>query len=314
MELRHLRYFVAVAEDLSFTTAARRLNISQPPLSMQIRQLEAHIGVPLLIRTSRRVELTAAGHAFLLDARLILSSVQVACDCARTISSEGKNRINIGMSGSHFQGPLPVLFEAYMRSRPSVPIVMHHLMPLNQLEELRRGHIDLSISRTRVDDSLLTSTLLWEDTLCAALPRGHPLSKRKRLTVRDLHNEQFVMIKLESSAYAQHIYDRCVQAGFTPKVAQWVLEVPAVVGLVEVGTGVGIIPATFSVDYPRSDLLHILPLAGARLKFGIYAVQRRNDSSSALEELMRTLKTAENAISYQQIGQIKVGRKRRVFK
>lgn len=294
MELRHLRYFVAVAEDLSFTTAARRLNLSQPPLSMQIQKLEAEVGVPLLIRTSRRVELTAAGQAFLIEARLILASVQVACDRARTIGSDRTGRINIGLSGTHFQGPLAAMFEAYMRSRPGVSIVMHQLMPVNQLEALRSGHIDISISRTRVEDSLLTSTLLWDDSLCAALPRGHPLSKRKRLSVGDLHNEQFIMLKLETSAYAQQIYDHCVQAGFSPKVSQWVLEVPAVVGLVEVGLGVGIIPASLPVVYLRANLLHIIPLVETGLELGIYAVQRRNDSSGALEELVRTLKTAEN--------------------
>jgi DNA-binding transcriptional LysR family regulator len=287
MELRHLRYFVALAEELSFTRAAQRLHISQPPLSMQISQLEEEVGVALLARTSRRVELTAAGQAFLNDARSILDRVEAARSRARAIGNGHAGRIEIGLSGSHFQGPLPTMIAAYMQNHPEVSVVLHELKPATQLEELRSGHIDLSISRTPVDDAGLTSTLLWDDPLFAALPRGHALGKRKRLSLRDLRNERFVMLRLDSSAYAQHTYDCCVQAGFAPNIVQLVLEVPAIVSLVAAGIGVGLIPR--SVGHMGASAIDAVPLGPDAPNSGVYVVQRRNDASNVIDEFVRML-------------------------
>jgi DNA-binding transcriptional LysR family regulator len=287
MELRHLRYFVALAEELSFTRAAQRLHISQPPLSMQIAQLEKEVGVPLFVRTSRMVELTAAGRAFLNDAKTILDRVTAARDRAQAIGSGHAGRVEVGLAGSHFHGPLPAMIAAYMERHADVSIVLHEMTPAAQQEDLRSGRIDLSISRTPVDDSLLTSTLLWDDPLSAVLPPGHALGKRRRLSLHDLRGERFVMLRLDSSAFAQHTYDCCVQAGFAPNTVQWVLEVPAVVSLVAVGIGVGLVPK--SVTHLASGVIGAVPLGADAPKSGVYVVQRRYENNNGIIEFVRML-------------------------
>lgn len=287
MELRHLRYFVALAEELSFTRAAQRLHISQPPLSIQIAQLEEEIGVQLLKRTSRSVQLTPAGQVFLNDARTILDRVGAAGDRARAIGSGHAGRLEIGLSGSHFQGPLPGVISKYMQAHEDVSIILHESKPATQLEELRNGNIDLSISRTPVNDAKLSSQLLFNDPLYVALPAGHPLSRQRTLSLNDLANESFIMLRTDSSAYAQLLYDSCVQSGFAPKVVQWVVEVPAVVSLVAAGIGVGLVPS--SVTYLCTDSTHVVPLDTDAPRSEVYVIQRREDTSHVVEKFVRML-------------------------
>jgi DNA-binding transcriptional LysR family regulator len=292
MELRHLRYFVALAEELSFTRAARRVHISQPPFSMQIGQLEQEIGVSLLTRTSRHVELTPAGRAFLHDARAILERVDAAGSRARAIGTGRAGRIEIGLSGSHFLGPLPRMISVYMQRYPDVSVVLHELKPAAQIEQLRSRRIDLSVSRTPVNDGQMSSTLLWDDPLLVALPQNHALGRRRRLGLRDLRNERFVMLRLDSSAYAQHMVDCCVQAGFSPQIVQTVSEVPAVASLVAAGIGIGLIPR--SVKHLYSNLIAAVPLGPDAPNSGVYAVQRREESSGVIDEFLRMLTYSSN--------------------
>lgn len=287
MELRHLRYFVALAEELSFTKAAQRLNISQPPLSVQISQLEEQIGTRLFMRTSRSVELTSAGQSFLSDVRTLLRALQMACDRARTIGSGRAGRIDIGLSGSHFQGPLLNILAKYIRDYPEVLVSLHQLMPATQTADLRSGHIDVSISRTRVDDEALVSILLWEDPLVAVLPPDHRLARCKMLTLADLRNEPFVMLKLESSPFAKHIYGCCVQAGYAPQVTQWVMEVPAMMSIVAAGMAVSVAPV--SARHGIGDRVAMVPLQASTANSSVYVVRRRGETSAAVFEFVRAL-------------------------
>ena len=168
MELRHLRYFIAVAHESSFTRAAERLHISQPPLSQQIAQLEDELGTRLLVRTSRRVELTAAGIAFLDHAKAILERVEHARSEARAIASGSAGRLDIGLSGSLLLGPLPQLIAAYRRSHPAVDVVLHEMTPAVQLEGLLDRKLALSLSRTALDDETLVSEMVWPDPVVVA--------------------------------------------------------------------------------------------------------------------------------------------------
>jgi DNA-binding transcriptional LysR family regulator len=285
MELRHLRYFLALAEELSFTRAAERLHVSQPPLSLQIRQLEREVGARLFARTSRHVELTPAGEAFLIDARAILERVEASISRATAIESGLAGRIEIGLSGSHFFGPLPELIAGYSRAYSDVSIFLHELKPAIQLEALRERRIDLSISRTPVNDTVLKSTRLWADPIVAAVPRGHRLARRKRLTLGDLRDEAFVMLRLDTSAYAQHIRDCCVQAGFAPRVVHHVSEVAAELSLVAAGMGVALIPQSLTHIY--SNAIAFIPLASDEPHSDVYAVQRSEDSTNVTNAFVR---------------------------
>lgn len=160
MELRHLRYFIALAEELSFTRAAQRLHVSQPPLSLQIAQLEQELGAQLFVRTSRRVELTLAGQAYLVDARAVLERLDTARQRVAAIGQGQAGRIEVGLSGSHFLGPFPAALARYRHSHPGVDVVLHEMQPSLQQAALRDKRIDVGISRTAVNDDQLSSTLL----------------------------------------------------------------------------------------------------------------------------------------------------------
>nr|MDP2191019.1 LysR substrate-binding domain-containing protein [Rhodoferax sp.] len=285
MELRHLRYFVALAEELSFTRAARRLHVSQPPLSLQISQLEQEIGARLFQRTSRRVELTLAGQAFLTDAQAVLARVGEAGSRARAIAQGLAGRIDIGLSGSHFLGPLPRIMAGYAQSHPEVEVSLHELKPAVQLQALRERRIDLSVSRTPVNDAVLSSTLLWRDPVAVALPTGHSLARRRQLRLLDLRAEPFVMLRTDSSAHAQYIQDCCVQAGFSPQVSQRLLELPAMLSLVAAGMGVALIPSSLRSLFP--DRIKVTSLGKDAPHADVYAVQRSVDTSVVAQEFVR---------------------------
>lgn len=273
MELRHLRYFVALAEELNFTRAAQRLHVSQPPLSLQISQLEAELGAQLFTRTSRRVELTLEGHSFLADARAVLERMEQARERVGAISRGEAGRIDVGLSGSHFLGPFPQALARYRQSRPGVAVVLHEIQPSQQIAALREKHIDVGISRTAVNDDALHSTLLWPDAVMAALPPGHVLAARKQLALADLHREGFVMLRRESSAHAEHLYQCCVQAGFAPQVVQSTVELPAVLSLVAAGLGVALVPSSMGALFGSRVLMR--PLGTRAPRGDVYAIQRR---------------------------------------
>lgn len=285
MELRHLRYFVALAEELSFTRAARRLHVSQPPLSLQISQLEREIGARLFQRTSRRVELTLAGQAFLIDAQAVLARVDEAGNRARAIGQGLAGRIDIGLSGSHFLGPLPRIMAGYAQSHPEVEVNLHELKPAVQLQALRERRIDLSVSRTPVNDAVLSSTLLWRDPVAVALPVGHALARRRQLRLPDLRDQPFVMLRTDSSAHAQYIHDCCVQAGFSPQVSQRVQELPALLSLVGAGMGVALIPSSLRGLFP--DQIKVIPLGKEAPHADVYAVQRSAESVEVVQAFVR---------------------------
>lgn len=285
MELRHLRYFLALAEELSFTRAAERLHVSQPPLSLQIQQLEEEVGARLFNRTSRRVELTLAGQAFLAETRAVLDRLAVASQRARDIGEGLAGRIDVGLSGSHFLGPLPRIIAGYAQTHPNVSIALHELKPAAQLDALRERRIDVSVSRTPVNDAELSSTLLWKDPVAVAMPAAHRLARRRRLTLQALRGEPFVMLRTDSSAYAQYIHDCCVQAGFAPRVAQWVVELPAVLSLVAAGIGVALIPASLQNLFPAE--VRVATLGMGAPNADVYAVQRIADATPVRQAFVR---------------------------
>lgn len=284
MELRQLRYFTALAEDLNFTRAAERLHISQPPLSAQIAQLEDELGIKLFRRSSRRVELTPAGTAFLRDVRVVQSRLKEAVQRAQGIHAGLEGRIEIGLSGSHFLGPLPGHIGDLARRRPEIRVVLNELEPNDQIEALRERRIDLSISRQFIEDGLLCSRPLWPDPLLVALPPAHALAQGRTLTLADLSQESFVMLRRESSTFAARIFRACAAHGFTPHVAQTVAQVPAQLSLVAVGLGVALVPASAQRD--PSNRIAFCPLEAPELEGSVYAIFRRDDDRAVLRTFL----------------------------
>ncbi|KMO43100.1 LysR family transcriptional regulator [Methylobacterium variabile] len=259
MELRHLRYFVAVAESLSFTAAAERLGVSQPPLSQQIRDLEAELGTPLLWRTSRRVALTPAGTAFLDRARAILAQVEEACAQARAVGAGRTGTLDIGLTGSILAGPLGRLIRRFGERYPAVSVRLHEMPPGEQPAALHARRTDLGFLRRPPDDPELRAVRAWPETVGVALPAGHRLAARDRIALQDLRDEPYVSLRLRDSRFATSLWDACLAAGFVPRLTQQVVESASLVNLVAAGLGVALVPESIGA-LPRPDIVY-RPLA-----------------------------------------------------
>ncbi|TGE02255.1 LysR substrate-binding domain-containing protein [Methylobacterium nonmethylotrophicum] len=272
MELRHLRYFVAVAESLSFTAAAERLGVSQPPLSQQIRDLEAELGTPLLWRTSRRVALTPAGTAFLARARAILAEVEAACAEVRAIGAGRSGTLDIGLTGSILAGPLGRLIRLFGERHPSVLVRLHEMAPGEQPAALHARRTDLGFLRRPPDDPSLRVVRAWPEAVGVALPAGHRLASRPAITLADLRDEAYLSLRLHDSRFARDLWDACLAAGFAPRLVQQVVESASLVNLVAAGLGVALVPESIGI-VPRPDIVY-RPLAGPAPVADVCALHR----------------------------------------
>jgi len=284
MDLRHLRYFATLAQERNFTRAAARLNVSQPPLSQQIKALENELGAPLFVRTSRRVELTAAGQVFLVHANAILERVEQACSEARAVGGGHLGSLDIGSSGSLLLGPLPQVVAGYRRAFPGVRVALHEMTPAAQLGALRDRRLDVSFSRTPTEDENFRTELAWRDPVVAALPHGHRLLGRRKLALKDLANEEFVLLRLDSSAFAAYLHQCCVDAGFLPRASQYVVESQAMPSLVAAGLGVALVPASLARVHRQG--VEYRTLSGSVPRADVYALTQRDDPSATVRNFL----------------------------
>lgn len=244
--MRYLRYFVAVAEELHFGRAAQRLHMAQPPLSQQIKQLEEKVGVQLLRRTKRRVELTEAGEAFLEESRLALSKVEDAGEAARRASRGETGKLAVGFVGSAAYDVLPEILKAFRERYPAVEIALEELTTAQQVRALSQERIEVGFVRPPLEEELAVRTVLREPLL-AVLPADHPLSKRTDLPLSALKNDSFVMTprRLGPSFY-DRIVGACREAGFSPRVVQEAIQMQTIIGMVAAGIGIALVPASES--------------------------------------------------------------------
>jgi DNA-binding transcriptional LysR family regulator len=273
MELRQIRYFTVLAEELSFTRAARRLHVSQPPLSFQIASLEAELGARLFDRTSRSVALSAAGQAFLPHAQAVLARLDEARSHVARVASGLQGRVQVGLAGSHFLGPFPQFIQQFRLQRPEVEVALNEMKPSDHLQALRDGRLDLCVSRNPLNDGQISAALLWPDPVVVALPPGHRLASRSQLGLAELQDEDFVFLRLDSSPFAMRLFDACVQAGFAPRIVQQVVEVPAALNLVAAGLGVALVPASMAML--RADAVGICSLLEPARAAGAAGTARR---------------------------------------
>ena len=250
MELRHLRYFVAVAEELHFGRAATRLRIAQPPLSRQIRDLEREIGTPLFERVPRGVELTAAGSAFLPEARLTLAQAERAQRSAQRAAGGETGRLRVGfVEAATHSGILPDVLGFFRQHLPSVGLSLFELDPVRQADAFRDGRIDLGILHgPPLDaDRWLRVETIYTEPVVLAVPRSHRLAGRTRFTLGGLAAESFVMFP---RAVAPAMYDdlvaRCRSAGFSPRSVQEAAGWHTLVSLVGAGVGLGFVPRSLT--------------------------------------------------------------------
>ena len=278
MELRQLRYFVAVAEELHFRRAAVRLHISQPPLSQQIRQLEDELGYPLLARTRRRVELTPAGEAFLRDARALLAELDGAVETARRIDAGQTGRLRVNFVGSALLSIVPGIVQRFRAARPSVEIELHERSTIEQLRAISAGVVDVGLVRPPIDDipEVRTETVLTERTV-AALPAGHELTSLRRIPLHRLGSEPLVMFpRSQAPGFHDLLMSSMSAPGTHPQVVQYAPEMLTIIGLVATGIGVSLVPA--SVTRLALDGVTYRPVAGAP-RAELIAIVRASDDS-----------------------------------
>ena len=261
MELRHLQYFVAVAEELHFGRAATRLLIVQPSLSQQIQQLEKELGFPLLRRTKRSVELTDAGKVFLTEARKVLAQVQEAKRAAQRAYRGEIGRLVVGYISSSTYDLLPMMLSAYRERFPHIDVALQELTTQEQLRALEEESIQVGLLRLPINDPTVYVEVVRREPIVCVLPEGHPLATHDRIAVPLLANEPFVLqSRQRGGGYYTQLMNLCLTSGFSPNVIQEVTEMHTIVSLVAAGMGVSLVP--LSIKNIRSQGVAYCELEG----------------------------------------------------
>jgi DNA-binding transcriptional LysR family regulator len=281
MELRHLRYFVVVAEELHFRRAAERLHMSQPPLSQQIRRLEEEVGATLLLRNQRRVELTAAGAAFLERAREILVAVEDAARQARRVQRGEVGRLAVGFVGSAMYSFVPELLRAFRDQSPDIALRLLELGTTEQLRQLEDGRLDAGFLRAPRARPGVTIETVLEEPVVVALPDVHPLAGRPLLRLGDLEGEPLVLLTpARSPGLRDALAGAIERLGGEERIVQEVAEIQTVVGLVAAGVGISLVPESV-----RALVRHGVtyrPLAGDAPAVRLAMAWRTSDDSPVL--------------------------------
>lgn len=291
MELRQLRYFVAVAEELHFTRAAARLNVAQPPLSQQIRQLEGELQTALLRRNSRHVELTAAGQAFLEEARRTLAQADRAVHAARVAGRGPAGHLDLGFVDSSLHGYLPEVLRDYRRRYPDVQVALRELTSGAQAEAIQRGDLQVGLLRPTQAGPLLELEELGRERLVVALPADHELRGHRSIPLVALEGQPFVLFpRALAPELHDHITSLCQQAGFAPTIAEEAGEGHTIIGLVAAGLGISLVPETLS----RWGRHHVAyrPLVEPRASVAMCLGWRRGDHAAVVESFLEVARTA----------------------
>ncbi|MFQ3457795.1 MULTISPECIES: LysR substrate-binding domain-containing protein [Bradyrhizobium] len=287
MELRHLRYFVALGEELNFTRAAERLHIAQPPLSQQIRQLEDELGVTLLQRNSRPVRLTEAGELLLARARALLANFETAVADTRRVGRGQAGKLAIGFVGSAMFAGLPDLIGSYRDACPDVELVLDEMLAAEIAEALRRRRIDVGFARPALlPEAGLAQRLILEEPYVAALPRAHPLAERDDIALAELSDDAFVLYPARPEpSVTGLIVAACQAAGFTPRLAQEVLHLQTAIGLIAAGVGVSLVPEAAASAQTGRGVAYVR-LAAPAVTAPLTIAWRDEDVSPAVQRLL----------------------------
>jgi len=294
MELRHLRHFVALAEEENFGRAAERVFVVQQALSNSIKNLEDEVGVPLVLRTTRRVQLTPAGREFLEGARLTLAQATQTVERTRRAARGEVGRLTVGFVSGLAFGGLPEIVRKFRELYPNVSVDLRELTAQEQEAALRGGQVDVGLMLLPVRDPNLDSRALWRQPLVAALPSGHALARKRKLKISDLAGEPFVFFPRQLRAtYFDQVMRWCAGAGFTPNVTQEAIEIPTLLSLVAAGVGV-FLPIAF---FERLALPGVVyrPVEGAPVVEIVAVWQRGSLTRSPIDPIVQAFLSVAQA-------------------
>ncbi|NKQ52026.1 LysR family transcriptional regulator [Amycolatopsis sp. K13G38] len=286
MELRHLTSFLAVAEELHFGRAARRLRMAQPPLSQQIRLLEKELGVQLFERNTRSVRLTSAGEAFVAPVRRVFEELDQAERVVRAAGRGEYGRVTIGFAGASSHESLPTLTRAVRAAHPGLELVMRGQTYANvALAKVADGSLDLGFVRLPVTTPGIRTRVVDEEEMLCALPSDHPLTGLDRVPIGDLAGQPFVSFPANAGSTLRDATVRaCADAGFAPRIVQEAPDSYTILALVAAGVGVTL--TLTSCQHIQQTGLVYRPLAGQRIRLQAALAWREDNPSAALRAVL----------------------------
>jgi LysR family transcriptional regulator, benzoate and cis,cis-muconate-responsive activator of ben and cat genes len=289
MELRHLRYFVAVAQERNFTRAAEKLCIAQPPLNRQIHDLEAELGISLLDRDSRPVRLTEAGRLLYEHAILVLERIDDLRTMMRRFREAERPRYVIGFVASTIYAALPHLIRRFRAETPGVDVSLVEMVSLEQIAALKDGRIDVGFGRIRFDDPAVRRDVLREERLVVALPLSHPLlAQEGPLSFAELAGEKLILYpRLPRPSYADQVISIFRDRGLEPNIAHEARELQTAIGLVAAEVGICIVPT--SVQRLRRDDVVYRELIEQNITSPIIMSRRASDRSHEATVMARVV-------------------------
>ena len=296
MELRHLKYFLAVAEELNFTRAAARLGISQPPLTQQVKALETELGVALLDRSAYRIELTDAGRIFATEAARILGDARSAVQAARRAATGASGRVRVGFTESaSFNSLVTSTLRGFRSGYPAVEVSLEEHPSTELIEALREGRLDAAFVRPPLPSQRgLTLDLLESEPLVAAVPSGHALAGRREVELGALAGETFILYpRAVRPGLADTVIAACEAAGFLPKVGQYAPQLSSTINLVAASLGISIVPD--SMRCLQAHAVTYLPLRGEPLHALLGIAYRTQESASVVHNFIDIARRDRNA-------------------
>lgn len=290
MELRHLRYFCAAAEEMHIRRAAERLGIAQPPLTQQIKALEAELGVKLFVRAGRGVALTEAGRFFHAEARAILEHAERAAHLARQVATGYVGRLRVGFTESaSFSPVLTKVFTTFRSTWPGVELLLEENHTEGLIDALQRGALEAAFVRPPLRASrTITFEPLVSEPMMVAVPLGHRFARRKSVTLRDLADESFVVYpRRHGSGLSDTVITECRRVGFAPRIAQQTPQLSATINLVAASMGVAVVPEC--MRHVRPESVAFVKLFGSRLMAHLGLAFHKGDHSQAVRNLAQTV-------------------------
>ena len=289
MEFRHLRCFLALAEELHFGRAAARLAMTQPPLSLNIQQLEASVGAPLFVRNSRGVALTPAGQAFVPRARALLDAAAGAAREAREVAQGVSGQLRVGFAGTVLYRGLPQVLRAFAQRHPRLKLVLREMSSSDQLIDLQHGRLEAGFVHTPRVPAGCAQVLVSRQAFVACVPAGHALARKRRLVPSALAGEPFVAIsRAVSPDYHDRLLALCADHGFEPDVRFELRHWLSVVSVVAQGLGVSLVPAALQqAGLPGAAFV---PLQGDSPPYETRCLWREGGESAALSAFLEAVR------------------------
>jgi len=291
MEMRHLRYFVTVAEELSFSRAAERLHVSQPSLSSQIKKLEEELGVGLFDRSRRRIRLTDAGRFFLEQSQRLFAELERDVRAVRRVGRGEVGRLTLGFVPAAANDALPPLLRVFRGRFPDVELSMHEMNPGQLVDALHDKRIDAAFFYVPFEDPALEFATVLRESLVLVLPDEHPLAAEREVDVRALANEPFVLpAPYRGAGLREKIEELCQRSGFVPRVVQEAWLVQTAAGLTASGVGVTMVPASLQNLQKTGVVYKRVRGLPAEVELGV--VWRRDEASAVLRSFLGVVEEA----------------------